>query len=178
MIKRMVLFVKAGLHADLMLNGMVLASIKPGCSFECAVHEFLVDGENHFALVPNFESGRRLSADTPVSLRLELRHGQAFRRESGRQVVLEKKGVLPLGTVVGKRPLFEFRQHIPAGFPRWQFLSSLGCEALSNDKQKVEAFLLELDFAIRQKDIEFVCNAFSHRNQELAAAYGLTDYES
>ncbi|MDX1670156.1 MAG: hypothetical protein R3194_12110, partial [Limnobacter sp.] len=178
MIKRMVLCVKAGLHADLQLNEMVVGTIRPGQLFECPVHEFLVDGENLFTLKANLETRRSLQVDTPVWFRLELRHGQPFSRENGRQTVLEKKVVVPKGPVLRGSNIVELKQRIPAGFPQWQFLSSLKCEAGATDRAMAEAFLYELDFEIRQKNLEFVCAAFSHRNQELAAAYGLTEYES
>lgn len=179
MIKRMVLVVRVdNLDSWLLVNDLVIGLVPAGTTLELPIHEYLKDGLNQFKLVSKDKQKILALEETRVSVELQLRHGALFSVESGRQTILQKTRVVPKQTNLAVEPLLNFEHHIQVAFPRWHCFSSLGCSKTNGDVELAESFLKALLYKFLLQDLDGICRVFSHRNQELAVAYGVEVAES
>lgn len=177
--KRMVLVVSIEeVDAWLSVNDLIVGLIGAGVPQEILIHEYLRDGMNHFQLIARQETPFPVRTSFKVSIQLQLRHCVGFGAENGRQTILQKTKTIEKGSRLSIKPLLSFEHHIHVAFPRWHCFSSLSCSRIGRDEELAETYLKALCHQFLVKDVEGICRAFSHRNQELAVAYGLDVTES
>lgn len=176
------MIVNAQVHENvstfLKINDFVAGFLPAFGQLTLPIHEFLLNGLNHFELVA--ASGVPFTVPTKVSVSLSLTLQQTNSKgiELGQETVMSRNQVVEVKPFQTQVSLFSIRQHLPANFPTWQCFSALQCPVDKNDLQLARQFVHQLMLAVIEKNEQYLNQVFSSRNQELAFAYGLTTHDS
>ncbi|NJM31565.1 MAG: hypothetical protein HC848_00045 [Limnobacter sp.] len=161
--------------AVLCLNGIFLKKLPLSTPVLVPVHECVANGKNHIQL-GRLCSGEWLARqDIWFDVRLELvklRQGQWVQPK----VLDQFRWAEPAGKLVRGTSYFERELQLPLSFPRWQFLDLSRFESTAHT-QPVQDLLVQLALELVQRKKKEFSARFSHRNHELAMAYGVSPVE-
>lgn len=141
------------------------------------VHEYLLEGGNHFALVvepglPGAPAAPRLAAaDTRASLRLLLPRIGVRGCESAARTLVELDWAVPEGEIYAPQVAASRSAVLPIRFPRWRWLDLPPVDDLAAAQPLVARFVQGLAVALAKGDADAFLIAARLRFEELALAY-------
>lgn len=167
-----------GQDALLALNGMILGKLKAGQEVRMPVHEFIQAGENRIQVLnleelPAGEDSVLAQSDCSVHVWVELQkdRGPATQVEPHALFALEES--FKRGQRMRKARMLDAKLDLPVSFPRWRYLDVLQSTPTETDRATVQDFVLNMQNLFRGKKVSALLPYFTHRNREIASAYGL-----
>jgi hypothetical protein len=168
----------SGCAAEARLNDIAVArTAAAGGDVSVPVHEFLLEGENHLALVldpppPGATAAPRL-LDAPIvaGVRLLLPRVGHVGSEATARSLAELELAVPAGEV-HQPPNSAYRAiELPIKFPRWRWLDLPLIEDPAAEQALVASFVQALAIALARGDADAFVQAARLRFEELALAY-------
>lgn len=167
-----------GQDALLALNGMVLKMLKAGQEVRMPVHEFIQAGENRIQVftlekLPADDTSILVNSNCSVQVWVELLKDRGSATQVEPHILYALKESFKRGQRLHKARMLDVQLDLPVSFPRWRYLDVLQSTPTENDRLKIQDFVLNMQSLFRGKKVAALMPYFTHRNREIAAAYGL-----
>lgn len=167
-----------GQDALLALNGMILAKLKCGHEVCMPVHEFIQTGSNRIQVsilqdsLVN-QSSVLAKSDCSIQVWVELQKDRGPATQVEPHVLFALEESFKRGQRIHEALLLNVQVDLSVSFPRWRYLDVLQSAAAENDQLKIQDFVLNMQGLFRTKKVSVLSPYFTHRNREIATAYGL-----
>ncbi|MCR2747159.1 hypothetical protein [Limnobacter parvus] len=167
-----------GQDALLALNGMILGKLNAGQEVRMPVHEFIQAGENRlqvFSLeeLPDGEGSVLAKSDCSVQVWVELQKDRGSATQVEPHILFALEESFNRGQRIHKARMLDVQLDLPVSFPRWRYLDVLQSTPTESDRIKIQDFVLNMQGLFRGRKVSALSPYFTHRNREIATAYGL-----